>query len=76
MVKHLAVMLLRDGEECLRELSTQPWLGLSEFSSVFSCLDLQIKSTVSSTYLYSKLSYTKSKLWSSLRYAFKVLINI
>ncbi|KAF6158683.1 hypothetical protein GIB67_040197 [Kingdonia uniflora] len=68
MVKVLLVILLSDGEECLRELSTQPWLGLSEFSSILSCLDLQIKSTVSSSCLYPKLSYTKPKLWSSLRY--------
>ncbi|KAF6174636.1 hypothetical protein GIB67_006288 [Kingdonia uniflora] len=68
MVKHLVVILLSNGEECLRELSTQPWLGLSELCSVFSCLDLQIKSTVNNTCLYPKLSYTKPKLWSSLRY--------
>ncbi|KAF6159007.1 hypothetical protein GIB67_042088 [Kingdonia uniflora] len=66
MVKYLVIMLLSDGEECLRELLTQPWLGLSEFSSASSCLDLQIKSTVSITYLYPKLLYTKPKLWSSL----------
>ncbi|KAF6153897.1 hypothetical protein GIB67_023674 [Kingdonia uniflora] len=75
MVKHLVVMLLSDGEEYLRELSTQLWLGLSEFSSVSSCLDLQIKFTVNNTYLYPKLSYTKPKLWSSLR-SIKTLINI